>query len=613
MTSGAGTPSEASARHARELWIVLAVLWIGTVTWIWTVLDEGWIPHDEGALAQAAERVLLGELPHADFDEVYTGGLDWLNAAAMRAFGVSLRSMRIALFLVFALWVPAVYWIATRFARPLVAAPFVVLAVGASLPYWAAPMPSWYTLFFATFGTAALLRWLETSRRVWIAAAGLAAGLSVLAKITGLHFAAAALLFLAWREPALSRGKDGPAPRAYPVALSALLAAFVAGLVLQVRPVAAKEGWIPQIVHFVFPGALVAALTAHRAWTGSRAGAVTRGRTLVGLVLVFVAGMAVPLAVFAAPYALRGALGMLVEGVLVLPARRLQTASTIIAPQPLWRTVLLAPVAFLAVVPRPLGRLWPKLLLGAAVASLAAGWWAALEVGAFFWGSTLPVVAAFGSWRLWRRRGDPDSLATDRAMAVLAATCLVSLVQFPFTVPFYFCYFAPLLVLCAMATFSLLGGGLAARPGLVAGAIAVSLYLMLPEPGPMARLENPRGGLRVPLEEARKWDRVVEVVRAHARGPWVWAGPDAPEIAFLTGLRNPTRTIYDFFDRDYADDPRLRGERLLRNLEAAGVNVIALNVHPGFSGGYPPEIIAALRARYPEYEVLGQFIVGWRP
>lgn len=53
--------------------LTLAVLtFVGASVYMWSMLRRGWIPHDEGALAQSAERVLLGQLPHRDFDELYT-------------------------------------------------------------------------------------------------------------------------------------------------------------------------------------------------------------------------------------------------------------------------------------------------------------------------------------------------------------------------------------------------------------------------------------------------------------------------------------------------------------------------------------------------------------
>ena len=67
-------------------------------------LNRGWVAHDEGAFAQSAERVLQGELPHRDFDELYSGGLTFANALAFKAFGMRLTSLRIALFMVFVPW-----------------------------------------------------------------------------------------------------------------------------------------------------------------------------------------------------------------------------------------------------------------------------------------------------------------------------------------------------------------------------------------------------------------------------------------------------------------------------------------------------------------------------
>ena len=81
------------------------------------------------------------------------------------------------------------------------------------------------------------------------------------------------------------------------------------------------------------------------------------------------------------------------------------------------------------------------------------------QLRVFFWAGALPVAAALGGLLLWKRRAESDSLAVGRAMAVLTATCLVSLVQFPFTVVIYFCYFAPLLVMLRH------GRSVAGRPG----------------------------------------------------------------------------------------------------------------------------------------------------
>jgi hypothetical protein len=96
--------------------LILLVLGVAAAYVGWH-LDRGWVPGDEGSLAHAAQRVLLGELPHRDFDDVYTGGLAYVNAAAFQLLGTTLWSMRLVLFAVFVAWVPAVFYVASRFAR----------------------------------------------------------------------------------------------------------------------------------------------------------------------------------------------------------------------------------------------------------------------------------------------------------------------------------------------------------------------------------------------------------------------------------------------------------------------------------------------------------------
>ena len=119
-------------------------------------LKRGWVPADEGFLGQSAERVLHGELPHRDYSEGYTGGLTYLNAAAFRLFGTNLASMRYMLFLFFVIWVPAFHYAARRFVSAPVAGAVTVLAAAWSIPNYPAALPSWYNLFFATFGLAAV-------------------------------------------------------------------------------------------------------------------------------------------------------------------------------------------------------------------------------------------------------------------------------------------------------------------------------------------------------------------------------------------------------------------------------------------------------------------------
>src|SRR5688572_6444325 len=153
---------ENPARQAR-IGLVVVVL-VSAVYGSW-FLNRGWVPHDEGTIAHAAERVLRGESPHRDFDEPYTGGLTALHAVAFRALGTNLLTLRIVLFLSFLPFVAALYAIALRLAKPAVAVLIALLAVAWSVPNYFASLPSWYNLFFATFGALALFRHLEDGKR----------------------------------------------------------------------------------------------------------------------------------------------------------------------------------------------------------------------------------------------------------------------------------------------------------------------------------------------------------------------------------------------------------------------------------------------------------------
>jgi hypothetical protein len=97
------------------------------------------------------------------------------------------------------------------------------------------------------------------------------------------------------------------------------------------------------------------------------------------------------------------------------------------------------------------------------------------------------------------------------------------------------------------------------------------------------------------------------ILRRHAKGGYTWASPDCPEIYFLSGLRNPTRTLFDFFD-----DPTQRTERILAALERHGVTAIVLNRAPQFSANIPDDLVEELERRYPLGANAGKFQIRWR-
>ena len=593
--------------------------------YVWWRLGTDWIPFDDGTLAQSAERVMQGQLPHRDFDELYTGGLSALNAAAFRLIGTNLWSLRLVLFAVFLAWVPALFYIASRFARPLVAAGAVFLAVLWSVPNYPAAMPSWFNLFLATLGMAALFRHLEDDRRRWLFAAGLAGGLSFLVKVIGLYYVAGVLLFLVFHAHALSQtvataGDDDQRGRGYATFVSVSLLLFVTVLYSVVR----RQLHAPEFVQFVVPGALIAALLIRNEWTQPAGASRTRFVLLARLLVPFLFGVALPVALFLVPFARSGALGAFANGVFVVPMRRFSVVT--IPALPLSTLLALVPFAmFVALAQRrPEGiRRREAIFLAAALALLlrATAGNAALYRGVWYAArAVLPVIAILGVVVLSRARGaDAGSpLRRARTMLLLAVTALCSLVQLPFSAPTYFFYIAPLVVLTGLALYGYL------KPtGAVAGLLVAffAAFAVLRINGisqhkmgatyapqyPMAPLKLERGGIDILKIHATVYDSLIPLLRAHARGGYTWASPDTPEIYFLSGLRNPTRTFFEMFD-----DTTNANARVLRALDAHGVTAIVLNSQPPYSQQVKPEMVARLSVQYPNWRWVGPFQLRWR-
>ncbi|HSY82666.1 MAG TPA: hypothetical protein VK807_12930 [Gemmatimonadaceae bacterium] len=595
--------------------------WVACGVYLASRLAYGWNPHDEGLLAQTALRVLGGELPHRDFDDAYTGGLAIYHAGVFRLLGTSLISLRVALLAAYLAWLPVVYWIALqlsvwRSAEPsagqptsraarsaastrggAAAATFVMAIVAAwSVPNRVAAMPSWYNLFLATAGAAALMKFIETRRVAWLVTAGVAGGLSVLVKLTGLAYIAAALLVLVWDE----RGK-ATTSRAYSWFVTVSLVGFVAALS---RAVARIPGASPQW-HFVVPAAALSALLLWREWRGPPTGSIGR---LAGRTAIFGGGIAAPIVVFLVPYVMSASVPALVHGALIAPGQRLAFAMAL--PQSL-RTLWTVIPWVVALVPWRRPSRATVVVVGLVLAALLA---VATHGGAAYaavWTSirhVAPVLVIAGVIAVAR-----GARSSGEFWVVLCMTALTGLVQFPYAGSDYFSYFAAFPILCA---FGLVSGTV---PALV-GAFFLGFALLCTNPVKF-RINGERipddqmpsvklDGLVVGATEARQYQSIIALVRAHSpEGGYVYAAPDLPEISVLTDRKNPTRVIYDFLD-----DPNGHDARVLSALAEKHVDVIVVGGYPGgFSRPIDQVLMTALEDQYPSSAVIGPYVVRWRP
>ena len=605
-------------------WLPFVAAWTISVVYLTRNLYTGWFPHDDGSLAQSAERVLDGQLPHRDFDDIYTGGLDYLHGLAFEVFGYELSSMRLVLFAFFVAWVPALYVVARRFTSPLAASALVLLCVVWSVPNYTASMPSWYNLFFATFALAALLEYLETRRRTYLALAGLACGLSVVIKVTGVYaLVAIVLALLLVEQEEASSTESGPRFGRYGVALLAGLAIVVAGLVA----VLARRLGPGEALDFLLPGAALCAFLGWNEAARRRGGAGSRFARAGRLLLPFLAGAFLPVAIYALPYAFTGSLGELAAGVLLEPTTRLEFAS-IPAPS-LWTVQdALVPVIPVAVALALTWRRGPA-TVALALALVLLPWLVAVDpevtrdhvLMAVRWAARLFVPAAVVVLAArWRAGAQPPELKI-KVFALLAVAGWTALIQFPFSAPIYFAYAVPFFFL-ALAAFERWRVSVGRRPLRPAVVVPITAFLLAVGVfdlnaysfsgqkwvhGVRAPTLPRAGDLRLPSADRIAYQRIVALIDSHSTpGDLLYAGPDAPEVYFLSRRPNRTRFLFEFLAGNTQ-----RNRELATLLRDPKLTVAVVNTQPEFSPSLDDSLKRLLERRFPASERVGRFEVRW--
>lgn len=618
-------PHQTDVREGLRYHWPLLMVWCLTLLYLVPRCSSGWIAHDEGLLAQTAERVLKGELPHRDFDDPYSGALAMLHAAAFHFLGTNLLSMRMVLVGFCLTSVLAVYAILVRVTNPMVAAAGTIAAVVWSIPNYFASMPSWYNLFFAIFGTWSIIKYIETERGRWLLLAGVMGGLSILIKVTGLYFVAAGMLFVVFREQEMTKfdlSADCTVRRnrlGLPFSIVPLAAALIisSAVVLLIRGrFTAMDGLL-----FVIPTVLLSMTVL---WNERPLVDIAWGqrlRPLATMVAIFSAGVALPIAIFAIPFIATSSVDSLMYGNFVLPQRRMQFASFMLPP--VSSLVYVLPLA-LCLAP------WPQRLRGldrwSIVAILAVPSMIVAYLGGTpwgyqaFWNSLRPVVplaVAMGCWTLLRAQPHDVSSAPTRQtlFLILIVTAMVSLVQYPFSAGIYFCYTAPLAIVSTIYGVRTKGSSPQRLQLCVLLAYTMFAVFWLNRNYIQAFGEKPlivnasydleleKASLFVPAFDAQVYQGIVRRVQQESEpDDPILAMSDCPEVYFLCDRKNLTRTIYDFFDSDFEADQTVRTQRLIRMIDEHFIKVVVLRWKAEFSGPPDPELVRAIKARFKQVE-----------
>lgn len=581
----------------------------------------GWVPNDSGLAAQCAEYVLRGAIPHRDFAEYYTGGLTFLNAAAMTIFGVKLVAMNWPLFAVALAFVASFHRIALSAAPPAVAF-FVALAAAVwSVPNYFFPLPTWYNAFLAVFGLLALLRYFDTDRRRWLFLSGCIGGVSLLFKAVGLYVVAATLLALLYREQSRTRGGQVSASVRY---ARLALAGGLCGLPMLVLIVLAKRLDAMTAALFLVPPVALSSLLLVRLGTSA-----PRLGTFAIETALYLAGVLAPVLAFLTPYLTTWGIAPLVDDVFATfknPRAYYFFGAWLQRPQDFVDALPWTVLFVLGLRTRPLrGLAWvPIIALPVLVWILVKG--SRTDVYSHVWASTrplVPVIVIVGCLALLRSQ--KDGPRQRRLFTLLAHAGMFNLVQFPNSDGVNFCFVSGLVLLAGLDLVRYQSG--APRP---AHAVLLAFYAAFAliwlnrgatytlgwhyaRTSNFVPLDDERAGILVSPEDARTYRAVVAAVRAHSRpDDAVYAAPDVPEVQFLAARGNPTATFFDVFDADFHDPPA-RNARILGTLEAQDVPVVVLADYGDHSGPPNPSLVAALERRYPTSRRFGAFVVRWRP
>jgi hypothetical protein len=602
------------ATAGRERLIAAALLLV-SIGYLWLFVPRNWIPHDEGMLGQSAERVLNGGVPHVDYEEPYTGGLTWLHAAVFKLAGIDLLFPRFLLFAGALLAQLVTYALMRRYLAPIGAAVAACLALVWSFPNYFAALPSWWLLICALACIWAFVRYVETGRPQYAAMSGMAAGIAILIKQTGLYVLMALVMAFAYGYAARRDTRQ----KLHAARLVGVTVA-ISGLVLALGIIRTRLS-LSDLLYLFLPIAACCRLLV----SGGHHETAHPERLRSGLIPAL-AGAGVPIACFVAPYLATANLDAFFNGAFVLPQRRVQFASFELPP-PHW---ILAGIPLLLVIsPLPQFRRWPQFTW--------RRWWAAMGIGGavvfvnaalynqtayqLIWQSAraasalLPVAICIvlGSGRVQ----EPKQRWILFATAVMLAWA--SLVQFPFSAPIYFCYVAPLAIVAGVSMAD--STNASARPALQAVAALLLVFAVASmnrgyvyNLGGVHRvgervvpLELDRASLQVSEPDAVMYRRVMSLVAAHIGDGTLVAGPDCPEVYFLAGRFSPSGTLFDFFD-DHAsleggvgDLPGWRSAR-----------VIVLNHGRRFSFGPSTHFAAKVRKAFPRSEGVGTFEVRWQ-
>ena len=596
--------------------LLLAILTLATVYTYVRGVPESRFPWDDGSMAQMAERVLMGQLPHVDFSDTYSGLLNYWHAAGFLLGPVDFLTLRVQLAIAFSIALMALFITLVRFFSWRWSLFTTMSAALLGPVVYAGPMPSWYNLILALCMIYLLARPDVAHSPGSVFWAGFLGGVSMDIKITGLYCVAAGLVFIAHSTSSRDSVRARLIDRVFFLGMHAVLLSCVVAVVWWYgSPLASLTLGLPYLL-------LAVALS----WQAFRQDLRFPFKTVGTYALAVLLAVMLPILV----YWTQGELPRLFEGLFLRPALRVGSDAT-----------------------SGLSHGWASLALGVACGAVlalrAGGCLSTRSAGLIIAIAWAVCIALAGSRQLaylqlwgWLRlapltvcactaiyiiRGNPGSSVPGSNPGCLLLACFLAfipLIQVPFPHGIYILYFAPL----AMAGWMMIHA--TGQPGMaLIGAVSLlglllssllwfqreelRLLGLIHQPEELVWSGVDHATLKVPARMSATYIELTRLLRhLGADDKVLYAGPDAPEVPFLARTAYWHPALYDMFEPLYLDGNNAFEEALDQSLIAARVEVVVINMNPAFSRRLSEGFLSKIATRYGNYRRINtNFLVIW--
>ncbi len=552
---GLSTKSELSAK---TLLSAIALCALGLLLTL-PVFDRVLFEHDDGLIGLMAQLTRNGMRSHVDFFDPYSGLLNLWHAAFFSVLGESLRTPRIAALCAFLLTIPIVFGLSLRlfdYAKSLlVSATWIVW----SLPQYISSLPSWYNVFLA-FATIATLAVYTERRSYWqLVAAGFITALSISVKVIGLYLLAGCLLYLVYDSQDTVR----PGPRAVRRVSLFAIALALGGLLVAAGSVLLLKRHLnaTYVVFFIVPLLCPWLVLFMRELEVDRPFTARCRELFLERIAPYFVGVGAVLVAWVVRYPELTELQKVYEGIFILPHRRAEFVTRPLPPLPLTLYTLIALIALIT------SRRWPERLktvfcysIWSILATVALSRVVAPEQGmaasSTWWGCGTNLLVALAPLFLVAEALKLTSTTLNGASGlrflIVSVASYFQLVMYPFSTHIYFAYSAPLLL---FVSASLLKDGvdlsrttfnLVMAQWIFIGIGWVGLIYYPDLSRRSAFLDTPRGQVKFTPEQTRALTRIVaEVERLVPPHQPIYAGPQAPEVLFLTDREHVGRFVIE--------------------------------------------------------------------